>query len=79
MRAARDVITERGIDLAPTSSRQTRKPDMRAVTITRFGAADVLTLEDVPVPGPGPDQVAIDVSHAAVGLADVAAAGPDPE
>jgi NADPH2:quinone reductase len=44
---------------------------MRAVTITRFGAADVLTLEDVPVPGPGPDQVAIDVSHAAVGLADV--------
>jgi NADPH:quinone reductase len=44
---------------------------MRAVTITRFGAADVLTLEEVPVPEPGPDQVAIDVTHAAVGLADV--------
>jgi NADPH2:quinone reductase len=44
---------------------------MRAVTISRFGAADVLTLEDVPVPEPGPDQVAIDVTHAAVGLVDV--------
>jgi pimeloyl-ACP methyl ester carboxylesterase len=44
---------------------------MRAVTIPRFGAADVLTREDVPVPQPGPNQVAIDVTHAAVGLADV--------
>jgi NADPH:quinone reductase len=44
---------------------------MRAVTIPRFGDAAVLTLEDVPVPEPGPDQVAIDVTHAAVGLADV--------
>jgi NADPH:quinone reductase len=47
------------------------QPDMRAVTITRFGAADVLTLEEVPVPEPGADQVTIDVTHAAVGLADV--------
>jgi NADPH2:quinone reductase len=44
---------------------------MRAVTIPRFGDAAVLTLEEVPVPEPGPDQVAIDVTHAAVGLADV--------
>jgi NADPH:quinone reductase len=44
---------------------------MRAVTIPRFGDAAVLTLEDVPVPEPGPDQVSIDVTHAAVGLADV--------
>jgi NADPH:quinone reductase len=44
---------------------------MRAVTIPRFGDAAVLTLEDVPVPEPGPYQVAIDVTHAAVGLADV--------
>jgi NADPH2:quinone reductase len=44
---------------------------MRAVTIPRFGDAAVLTVEDVPAPEPGPDQVAIDVTHAAVGLADV--------
>jgi NADPH:quinone reductase len=44
---------------------------MRAVTIPRFGGADVLTLEDVAAPELGPDQVAIDVTHAAVGLADV--------
>jgi NADPH:quinone reductase len=44
---------------------------MRAVTIPRFGEAAVLALEDVPTPAPGPDQVAIDVTHAAVGLADV--------
>jgi NADPH2:quinone reductase len=44
---------------------------MRAVTIPRFGDAAVLTLEDVRVPEPGPGQVAIDVTHAAVGLADV--------
>jgi NADPH2:quinone reductase len=44
---------------------------MRAVTIPRFGDASVLTLEDVPVPEPGVNQVAIDVTHAAVGLADV--------
>jgi NADPH2:quinone reductase len=44
---------------------------MRAVTIPRFGDAAVLSLEEVPVPEPGPDQVAIDVTHAAVGLADV--------
>jgi NADPH:quinone reductase len=45
---------------------------MRAVTIPRFGDADVLTLvDDVPGPRPGVGQVAIDVTHAAVGLADV--------
>jgi NADPH:quinone reductase len=54
--------------IARTESTQA---DMRAVTIPRFGDAAVLTLEDAPVPEPGPDQVAIDVSHAAVGLADV--------
>jgi hypothetical protein len=35
---------------------------MRAVTIPRFGDAAALTLEEVPVPEPGPDQVAIDVT-----------------
>lgn len=44
---------------------------MRAVTISRFGGPDVLTIADVPVPEPEPGQVSIDVTHAAVGLADV--------
>jgi NADPH2:quinone reductase len=44
---------------------------MRAVTISRFGGPDVLTTVDLPTPEPGPGQVSIDVTHAAVGLADV--------
>lgn len=44
---------------------------MRAITISRFGGPDVLTLTDLPTPEPGPGQVSIDVTHAAVGLADV--------
>ena len=44
---------------------------MRAVTISRFGGPDVLTTADLPTPEPGPGQVSIDVTHAAVGLADV--------
>lgn len=44
---------------------------MRAVTVPRFGDADVLTVTDASTPQPAPGQVAIDVSHAAVGLADV--------
>ncbi len=44
---------------------------MRAVTIPRFGGPDVLTTADLPTPEPSPGQVSIDVTHAAVGLADV--------
>jgi NADPH2:quinone reductase len=44
---------------------------MRTVTITRFGAPDVLDLIDVPVPDPGPGEVSIDVTAASVTLADV--------
>ncbi|MFC9765772.1 zinc-binding alcohol dehydrogenase family protein [Rhodococcus jostii] len=44
---------------------------MRAITISRFGEVDVLEAADLAVPEPGPGQVSIDVSHAAVGLADV--------
>lgn len=44
---------------------------MRAVQATRFGDPTVLTVVDLPDPTPGPGQVAIDVSHAAVGLVDV--------
>ncbi|GHJ40817.1 alcohol dehydrogenase catalytic domain-containing protein [Streptomyces sp. TS71-3] len=44
---------------------------MEAVQVSRFGDPNVLALADVPDPAPGPDQVAIDVTHAAVGLVDV--------
>ncbi|MDN5855032.1 MAG: alcohol dehydrogenase catalytic domain-containing protein, partial [Actinomycetia bacterium] len=44
---------------------------MRAVTVPHFGEADVLTVREVATPEPASGQVAIDVTHAAVGLADV--------
>ena len=44
---------------------------MHAAVVTRFGEPDVFELTELPDPVPGPGQVAIDVSHAAVGLVDV--------
>lgn len=44
---------------------------MRAVTIPEFGAPDVLRLADVPVPEPGPGQVAVDVAYAGANFAEV--------
>ncbi len=44
---------------------------MHAAVVTTFGPADVLELTELPDPAPGPGQVAIDVTHAAVGLIDV--------
>ncbi|TKK89579.1 zinc-binding dehydrogenase [Herbidospora galbida] len=44
---------------------------MKAVRVTRYGAPDVLEMTEVPVPVPGDGEVAIDVTHAAVGLIDV--------
>lgn len=44
---------------------------MQAVQATRFGDPSVLTLVDLPDPTPGPGRIAIDVSHAAVGLIDL--------
>jgi NADPH:quinone reductase len=44
---------------------------MKAVQAARFGDPAVLTIVDLPDPPPGPGQVAIDVSYAAVGLIDV--------
>ncbi|MFI9386482.1 zinc-binding alcohol dehydrogenase family protein [Kutzneria sp. NPDC052558] len=44
---------------------------MKAVQATRFGDPSVLTVAELPDPTPGPGQVAIDVTHAAVGLIDV--------
>lgn len=44
---------------------------MRAAVVTQFGEPEVFALRELPDPQPGPGQVAIDVSHAAVGLVDV--------
>ena len=44
---------------------------MHAITISRFGGPDVLTEAELPDPRPGPGQISIDVTHAAVGMIDV--------
>jgi NADPH:quinone reductase len=44
---------------------------MRAVTISAFGDPAVLTETTLPDPVPGPGQLTIDTTHAAVGLVDV--------
>jgi NADPH:quinone reductase len=44
---------------------------MKAVQVMRFGDPAVLVPIDVPDPTPGAGQIAIDVTHAAVGLIDV--------
>ena len=44
---------------------------MRAAIVTRFGAPDVLEVSEMPDPIPGPGELSIDVTHAAVGLVDV--------
>jgi NADPH:quinone reductase len=44
---------------------------VRAIQAKMFGGPDVLTLAELPDPVPGPGEIAIDVSHAAVGLIDI--------
>jgi NADPH:quinone reductase len=44
---------------------------MRAMTIPRFGEAEVLCLADMPEPEPGPGEVAIEVDYAGVNYAEV--------
>lgn len=44
---------------------------MEAVQVARFGDPTVLEVVQLPDPVPGPGQIAIDVTHAAVGLIDV--------
>lgn len=44
---------------------------MRAITISQFGSPDVLTEVELPDPRPAAGQVAINVTHAAVGMIDV--------
>nr|WP_236055619.1 zinc-binding dehydrogenase [Streptomyces sabulosicollis] len=44
---------------------------MKAVTIPEFGDAEVLRVATLPVPEPGPGQVAIDVAYAGANFAEV--------
>jgi putative PIG3 family NAD(P)H quinone oxidoreductase len=44
---------------------------MRAVTLPSFGGPEVLTLDDVPDPVPGPGEVLVEVAATAVNRADV--------
>lgn len=44
---------------------------MRALTIPRFGAADVLKLAELEPPEPGPGEVAIDVAFAGANHAEI--------
>lgn len=44
---------------------------MHAMVVTCFGGPEVLTEAELPDPTPGPGEVAIDTSHAAVGLIDI--------
>lgn len=44
---------------------------MRAVVLRAHGGPEVLTVEDVDPPRPGPDEVLVDVHHTAVNRADV--------
>ncbi|GAA0278392.1 zinc-binding dehydrogenase [Actinomadura nitritigenes] len=44
---------------------------MKAVTIPAFGEADVLRVDEIKVPEPGPGQVSIDVAYAGANFAEV--------
>jgi putative PIG3 family NAD(P)H quinone oxidoreductase len=44
---------------------------MRAVVLRAYGGPEVLTIEDVPAPEPGPDEVLIDVVATALNRADL--------
>ncbi|MDQ0513298.1 quinone oxidoreductase family protein [Ancylobacter amanitiformis] len=44
---------------------------MQAIQATQFGDPSVLAVVELPDPMPGPGQIAIDVTHAAVGLIDI--------
>jgi NADPH2:quinone reductase len=43
----------------------------KAVIIPRFGSAEVLEVREMPLPEPGPGEVAIDVAYAGVNYAEV--------
>jgi NADPH:quinone reductase len=53
------------------NARATHRPTMRAVMFSSFGAPDVLTVADTPIPQPGDGQVRIRVQAAPVHPADL--------
>src|SRR5258708_34462567 len=50
-----------------------REREMKASVITEFGGPEVLQLREVPIPEPGPGQVAIRVAYAGVNYAETMA------
>src|ERR1044072_324998 len=44
---------------------------MKAVVITRFGGPEVLEVQDVPAPQPGPDEVLVHVRSSGLNRADL--------
>lgn len=46
---------------------------MKAVIVPRYGGPDVLEVQEIEAPEPGPGQVGIDVGHAGVNFAEVMA------
>ena len=44
---------------------------MKAVVITRFGGPEVLEIQDVPTPQPGPDEILVRVRSTALNRADL--------
>lgn len=60
--------------VVPETARWDYKDDpMRAVRVVRHGSpAEVIEVQDIPVPEPGPDQVLIEVSAAPLNFGDIA-------
>jgi NADPH:quinone reductase len=48
-----------------------KERQMRAVVIDRFGGPEVLSVRDIPVPEPEPDQILIRVESAGIGVWDI--------
>jgi NADPH2:quinone reductase len=46
-------------------------PIMKAVVITRFGGPEVLEIQDIPTPQPGPDEILVRVRSSALNRADL--------
>src|ERR1700692_582136 len=43
---------------------------MRAIQMTEFGGPEVLTLSELPIPEPGPEEAVIEVTRAGLNFAD---------
>jgi len=46
-------------------------PAMKAIRVHQYGDPDVLVLEDVPTPEPGPDQALVRVEAAGINFMDI--------